>query len=145
MDSIIQQSGQESLLLYFPASLENMDYAITEIKKFLIQKKLDEHFFEVILVSREALINAVVYGCESNPEKNVKVELRIESDSLIIEVEDQGKGFDWQSRLKKALPDKEISGRGLYIMKTYFNKIFYNKAGNRLTLIKKLFKGTAKK
>ena len=140
MNSIIKQSGQESLLLYFPASFENVDYAVTEIKKFLVQKKLDEHFFEMILVSREALTNAVVYGCESNPDKNVKVELQIKSDRLILEVEDQGKGFSWESRLKKALQNKGTSGRGLYIIKTYVNKIYYNKAGNRLTLIKKLFK-----
>ena len=138
MNSIIKQSGQESLLLYFPANLENIDYAITEIEKFLVQKKLDEFSFEVILVSREALINAVVYGCESNPDKNVKLELRIEPACLVIEIEDQGPGFDWQGCLKRALPDKEISGRGLYIMKTYCDKIFYNEAGNRLTLIKKL-------
>ena len=135
MNSIIKQSGQESLLLYFPANLENIDYAITEIKKFLVQKKLDEFSFEVILVSREALINAVVYGCESNPDKNVKLELRIEPACLVIEIEDQGPGFDWQGCLKRVLPDKETSGRGLYIMKTYCDKIFYNESGNRLTLL----------
>ena len=142
MNPIIKQSRHESLLLYFPASLKNIDYVITEIEKFLVQKKFDEFLFEVILGSREALINAVLYGCESNQDKKVKVELRIKSDQLIIEVEDQGKGFDWQSHLEKVLPDKETSGRGIYIMKTYFNKLFYNKAGNRLTLIKKLFKET---
>jgi len=138
MDSIVKQIGQESILFYFPASFENIDYVITEIKKFLVQKKLNEFFFEVILVSREALINAVAYGCESNPDKNVKIEVRIEPAGLVIEIEDQGQGFDWKSRLKKALPDKETSGRGLYIIKTYVDNIFYNEAGNRLRLIKKI-------
>ncbi|MCD6185321.1 MAG: ATP-binding protein, partial [Deltaproteobacteria bacterium] len=126
MNSIIKQIGQDSILLYFPASLENIDDAVIEIEKFLVQKKMGEFSFEVILVSREALINAVVYGCESNPDKNVNVELRIEPTCLVIEIEDQGPGFDWQGCLKRALPDKKTSGRGLYIMKTYCDKIFYN-------------------
>ena len=140
MNPIMKQSRHESLLLYFPASLENIDYVITEIEKFLVQKKFDKFLFEVILGSREALINAVLYGCKSNQDEKIKVELRIKSDRLIIEVDDQGKGFEWQRQLEKVLPDKETSGRGLYVMKTYFNTIFYNKTGNKLTLIKKLFK-----
>lgn len=127
-----------SIRLSFPAAFGNIDEAAGEIKKFLVQKNLEEVSFETILALREALINAVEYGSGSNPDKIVNLELRIERSRLIMEIEDQGPGFDWQSRLGKALPDRETSGRGLYIMKTYCDGILYNKAGNRLTLVKSI-------
>ena len=138
MVSVEKNAGQNSIKLSFPAALDNIDDAVTEMERFLVQKKLEEFSFEVILVSREALINAAAHGSELNPDKTVKLELRIEPAGLVMEIEDQGPGFNWQGRLKKELPGRETSGRGLYIMKTYCDEILYNEAGNRLTLIKKI-------
>ena len=138
MVSVENNTGQNSTKLSFSAALDNIDDAVTEIEKFLIQKKLEDISFEVILVSREALNNAAVHGAKLNSDKTVKLELRIEPAGLVIEIEDQSPGFDWQGRLKKELPGRETSGRGLYIMKTYCDEILYNEAGNRLTLMEKI-------
>ncbi|MCD6272661.1 MAG: ATP-binding protein [Deltaproteobacteria bacterium] len=138
MVSVEKNVGQNSIKFSFPAALDNIDDAVAKMERFLLQKKLEEFSFEVILVSREALINAAVHGSELNPDKTVKLELRVEPDGLVIAVEDQGPGFDWQGRLKKERPGRDVSGRGLYIMKTYCDEILYNEAGNRLTLMKKI-------
>jgi anti-sigma regulatory factor (Ser/Thr protein kinase) len=138
MVSVEKNAGQNSIKLSFPAALDNIDDAVTGIERFLVQKKLEDISFEVILASREALVNAAVHGAKLNYDKIVKLELRIEPAGLVMEIEDNGPGFDWQGCLKKELPDRDVSGRGLYIMKTYCDEIRYNEAGNRLTLVKKI-------
>ncbi|WDN88148.1 hypothetical protein BuS5_01116 [Desulfosarcina sp. BuS5] len=40
----------------------------------------------MILVSREALINAAVHGAKLNYDKTVKFELRIEPAGLVMEI-----------------------------------------------------------
>ncbi|WP_157487515.1 hypothetical protein [Desulfosarcina sp. BuS5] len=49
-------------------------------------KKSWRSFLEVILVSREALINAAVHGAKLNYDKTVKFELRIEPAGLVMEI-----------------------------------------------------------
>ena len=117
MVSVEKNAGQNSIKLSFSAALDNIDDAVAGIEKFLVRKKLEDISFEVILVSREALINAAVHGSKLNSDKTVKLELRIEPAGLVMEIEDQGQGFDWQDCLKTELPGKETFGRGLYIMK----------------------------
>jgi len=138
MAALKKKVMSNSIRLSFPASLDNVDEAAARIKNFLVQKNLGEVSFEAILALREALINAVEYGSGSNPEKTVNLELRIEQSRLVMEIEDQGPGFEWHARFRTALPDGDTSGRGLYIMRTYCDGILYNKAGNRLILLKRI-------
>ncbi len=138
MAALKKKVMSNSIRLSFPASLDNVDEAAAWIKNFLVQKKLGEVSFGATLALREGLINAVEYGSGSNPEKTVNLELRLERSRLVMEIEDQGPGFDWHARFRTASPDGDTSGRGLYIMRTYCDGILYNKAGNRLILVKKI-------
>jgi anti-sigma regulatory factor (Ser/Thr protein kinase) len=53
---------------------------------------------------------------------------------LIIGIEDQGDGFDWESKTNSIpAPDAE-SGRGLAIIKHHTGEIQHNKKGNKMTL-----------
>jgi serine/threonine-protein kinase RsbW len=53
-------------------------------------------------------------------------------------IEDEGEGFDWKKFKTQSLGEDEDHGRGLIIMKTYFNKVSYNDRGNILYLGKKI-------
>lgn len=120
----------------------NIDIAAMETEKFLIENSFKDIAFDVILVMREALTNAVKYGSGENSRKKVKYSLKIEGNFLVMKVEDEGEGFDWKKKLKQGLPMVDSSsGRGLAIMKSYFRIIKYNKKGNVLTLYKKLLNG----
>jgi serine/threonine-protein kinase RsbW len=90
----------------------------------------------VVLGLREALNNAVIKGCHQNEIKNVNYNLRFETDRLIMEVEDEGEGFDWQRYLGKEPPILAESGRGLPIMEQFFEMIWFNEKGNKVVLIK---------
>ncbi len=121
----------------FPSSLEMVDKALSEARKFMAarQKKFDE--FEFRLVLREALNNAVIHGNRRNEALRVALTIQCGKKNIKITVMDQGPGFDWRQRLERTTvnPD-QTGGRGLILLRSSGYDISYNKAGNRLTLNK---------
>lgn len=94
-----------------------------------------------------AINEAVNNGLESNKEKRpMTITLRVTSGNrLIIRVKDQGSGFNGNEVLSQISSSKEIlfedrlldeSGRGLSIMKYASDKMFYNRIGNEILLMK---------
>lgn len=122
--------------LSFSATLENVDQAALETKKFLSRVHAEQQAFDVVLVLREALANAVLDGNRLDANKRVTFSLRLESDTLILEIEDEGEGFDWRRYLGKAPPPSSESGRGLAIMEGYCQDVVFNDRGNKVMLRK---------
>ena len=135
---IEKSNDSNGIRLSFSATLENVDRAANEVKDFFSRVHVKDRTFDIILGIREALINSVTHGSRKDSKKNVTCTLRLEGDELIVEVEDEGAGFDWKARLDKNLPTREESGRGLALMKESFSKIKYIEKGNRLILIQKI-------
>ena len=84
----------------------------------------------------EAVSNGIHHGNRRDPAKVVRVECRIDAESVQIAVEDQGEGFD-----PKAVPDPtdeanlEIpSGRGIMLMGAYMSEVRYVPPGNRVEM-----------
>lgn len=62
-----------------------------------------------------------------------------ENDTLTTIIEDEGDGFNPDKQLTLQVKDELIreNGRGLILIKSYFDSISYNEKGNKVTLIKK--------
>jgi serine/threonine-protein kinase RsbW len=89
----------------------------------------------------EALSNAILYGNEDDPLKHVYVRVRVDHATLIVEVKDEGAGFDIdECTLDPTTPDRLESedGRGLFLMRQLMDSVerFAGRPGNvvRLTL-----------
>lgn len=89
----------------------------------------------------EALSNAILRGNEDNPEKHVHVTARVDRVRLVVEVADEGEGFDLdQCTLDPTTPDNvdREDGRGLFLMRKLMDRVerFDDARGNvvRLTL-----------
>jgi len=130
--------GASSLNMSFSSTLENIDQADEETKRFLCSAGLEAEAFGIRLAMREGLINAVVHGSRGDRHKIVKYGLRLENNHLIVEIEDQGGGFDWQFHMGKEPALTSESGRGLAIMRSYCTDVAYNGKGNKLVLRKKI-------
>lgn len=133
--------NSDRLTLVFSSTMANVDRACELCLDFLrnMIKDYADHFFSIHLVMREGLTNAVKHGNRLDSHKIVRCYIRIESGNLIyMEIEDQGKGFDWKKELRKQVNDEAEHGRGLKIMKHYFSRYIYNELGNRLILEKRL-------
>jgi len=97
---------------------------------------MDQCSFDVILLAREALVNAVLHGCQQDPDKQVQFTLALDGDELVMTVEDSGPGFDWREQSHSLVDMSEEHGRGFLIFRCYATDFAYNDKGNRLTLRK---------
>jgi serine/threonine-protein kinase RsbW len=89
----------------------------------------------------EALSNAILRGNADDPSKSVRVHARVDQLALVVEVTDEGDGFDLEAcTLDATAPDRlnGEDGRGLFLMHKLMDRVerFAGRAGNvvRLTL-----------
>jgi serine/threonine-protein kinase RsbW len=89
----------------------------------------------------EALSNAILRGNADDPDKRVRVVARVDHAALVIEVTDEGAGFDIEAcTIDPTTPERLQSeeGRGLFLMRKLMDNVerFTGRPGNvvRLTL-----------
>ncbi len=89
----------------------------------------------------EAVGNAIIHGNKKDPEKKVSITLKLTDDRIVVEVKDQGKGFDPDSLADPRDPKNLLkeNGRGIFILKTLMDKVTYSFSpeGTTLTFIMK--------
>lgn len=94
--------------------------------------------YNLNLVLTEALSNVIKYaGCDSEA---LRICIKIEGDTLSIQVYDQGEGFDIGS-VPCAEPDLLCErGRGIFIIRQLMDSVDYHrtKSGNVLEMKKKI-------
>ncbi len=120
----------------FSASLTLLDRAVAETVAFIKSRNVTGSLFDVKLLLREALLNAVIHGSGLDPLRRVELEVLAADGRLTISVTDQGNGFDWRARLANQPQPEAENGRGLAIMTLYADDVRYNAAGNNVTLTK---------
>jgi serine/threonine-protein kinase RsbW len=92
--------------------------------------------FAVTLALNEAVVNAFRHGNRDDPSKSVVVRYLVRPDEVLLEVEDQGQGFD-PSAVPDPLTEEGLNrpaGRGLFMMRAYMTWVSFNREGNRVTL-----------
>ena len=78
----------------------------------------DEIYGNVLVATMEATNNAIIHGSASNPNKRVFVRIAKKENQLVIHIEDQGKGFDYEKVPDPTAPEnlEKINGRGIFLM-----------------------------
>jgi serine/threonine-protein kinase RsbW len=93
---------------------------------------------QVELALHEALHNAVVHGNRRNPEKWVHVRCACDPGlGVSIVVRDEGLGFD-PGRIEEVARHRGLvlRGRGLLIMRSYMDLVWFEKGGSEVHLFK---------
>ena len=98
----------------------------------------ERDIFETTLIISEALMNAVMHGNRANPRKRVVMSYRVAFDRVLIDIQDEGPGFDPASVQDPTLPNNlaKPGGRGLLLMRCYSTWLRFNRRGNRVMLCK---------
>lgn len=135
---MIKTSCEHQMEIRMPATLPNIDQVCGQMRGFLAKQDLDQHYFSVSLVVREALNNAVVHGCAADSQKEIRFLMEIENNDIVMEIEDPGEGFNWRQQMKIEAGVEDIHGRGMSIFDHYCNQYEYNDKGNRVRLRKSL-------
>jgi len=120
--------------IFLSPKLRFIDRAGEETERFLGESGAGVSPFGVLLIMREALTNAVLYGSRHEEDSRVRYSLSLGAGSLTMEVEDDGDGFDWKSRTAEVPDITSDSGRGIAIMTLYSSGFQYNEKGNRLAV-----------
>ena len=119
------------------ASLVEVDRVCLRLRALVTSAGLPPRdLFAVELLAREALSNAVRYGCQLDEGRRVTLRFRLGQRSAIVEVADEGPGFDWRAGLDRPEDDEATGGRGLRIYRAYGSKLLFNSSGNRILLVR---------
>ena len=96
--------------------------------------------FEVETSLREALANAVRYGCEHNPGKRIQVSVACDMErGVLIVVRDPGSGFD-PSQVPSPVEGECIfstHGRGIYLINQLMDQVEFGRGGTEIRMIKR--------
>ena len=121
------------------ADLVNVNLICSDISIWLVERNLTGHLFPLELLAREALNNAIIHGCQTNPAMQVYAELECDENTLSLTIRDEGIGFDWQGALQdNVFDDDRENGRGLKLYRLYADRVEFNDRGNQVILIRSL-------
>jgi serine/threonine-protein kinase RsbW len=98
----------------------------------------DKERFGIRLSLEEAIVNAVKHGNRNDPTKTVRVRYQITNSQFLIEIQDEGRGFDPEGVPDPLNPEnlERPGGRGVFLMRHYMSWVQYNETGNCVTLCK---------
>lgn len=113
---------------------------LDQFLEMLAQHGYDEKDrFCLHLALQEALVNAVKHGHRGDDSKKIAVRFQVSGEEALIEIEDEGPGFD-----PDAVPDPSASenleracGRGVFLMRYYMNWVKYSDRGNCVTMCRR--------
>ena len=88
----------------------------------------DEQLSVLLLAVTEATTNAIIHANKCDLSKLVSIHAYIEDSKLIVKVKDEGEGFDPSTIPNPTEPENLLkdSGRGVFLMKVYMDKVEYN-------------------
>ena len=128
--------------LRFPSDVRFVERAVELVVERCRSAGFPAHAlaFNVRVALTEALSNAILYGNREDASKPVRVTANITDAALVLEVYDQGKGFNLDectndpTRLENLLRE---DGRGLFLMRRLMDRVEQVSNGDnmvRLTL-----------
>jgi len=95
------------------------------------------------VVLTEAMVNAIRHANAGDPDKEVDIRITISDNELLLQVFDQGQGFDLNNIQDPGFEGEELletGGRGIYIIRTLMDSVVYRRiaGGNVLEMRKRL-------
>lgn len=113
----------------------------------MVTRQCQDHSFapqlctlNVPVALSEALSNAILRGNAEDRDKHVKVSMKLDDQQLVLEITDEGTGFDMDTAVSDPTTPENLlreDGRGLFLMQRLMDRVErFNEGGNvvRLTL-----------
>jgi serine/threonine-protein kinase RsbW len=129
------ENGNTRIRARFAADLGAVDELALSVRRILKSAGLGKMAFVAELLAREVLNNAVVHGCHEERAKSASFCFEISGERIVIEVEDDGPGFDWQAAMQRAADPEVPGGRGMGILKQFAHEVIFNEKGNGVKLV----------
>lgn len=136
-----KREADNQLFMQFASANENVDRAVAEAVDFLQSIFEDPaDIFGIRLTLHEALTNAVLHGNKNDVTQMVMARITLDRETMEIEVEDQGPGFDYRALPSESGPELLTQGRGILLLHAYCDQVSYNDSGNKISFTKRISK-----
>jgi serine/threonine-protein kinase RsbW len=124
-----------------PGCVESVEPLVDDVMDLVDEMKCAEgKEYEISLALREALANAIVHGCEQNPNKRVQICVGCEeSQGILIVVRDPGPGFDPDAVPSPLVGEKIYAshGRGIFLMNSLMDEVHFDRGGTEVRMVKR--------
>ncbi len=130
----------DELQVSIPGRLSEVDAVARRVEEFGDAHGLPGPKVYVINLALDELItNVVSYGFGGVAEPEIRITLRIEGGALVLIMEDNGQPFDptrdMPTDITSPLTERPIGGLGLYLVKSFADRLSYEFADGRNRVI----------
>lgn len=125
--------------LHFKCSseFEHLDTIVDKTEAFLAPLLTDDELaYRVVLLLTEAVTNAIEHGNENDISKMVIIDLQVEKKQILVQVEDEGQGFD-PSAISNPVATENLlndGGRGIFFIEEMADAVTYEQGGRRVCI-----------
>ncbi|WP_432662110.1 ATP-binding protein [Wukongibacter baidiensis] len=127
--------NKENVCISLPSKPEYV--SVARMTSSVIANKIGfniEDIEDIKVAVGEACNNAVLHGCGCN--SNFNVEFTISGDSVIIEVKDEGRGFEVEKCPVPDMCNPKEGGLGIFIIKSLMDKVEVESSPEKGTIIR---------
>jgi len=95
-----------------------------------------EVYGNVMIATLEAANNAILHGNKLDANKDVNIAFMWDSLKLVLEVTDQGKGFNFKNIPDPTAPGnvEKVNGRGVFLMEKLSDGLVFKENGRKVNL-----------
>jgi serine/threonine-protein kinase RsbW len=99
----------------------------------------EREVFGIRLALEEAIVNGIKHGNRNDSTKAVRIRYQVTDSQFLIEIEDEGRGFDPDGVPDPLAPEnlERPGGRGVFLMRHYMTWVSYNERGNCVTMCRR--------
>lgn len=109
-----------------------LENAVLNLKEYICD---EDTMFDLKLILDELMVNSLFHGNKKDSKKDISLSIRINDESVIIDIEDEGNGVDFDFD-NYDFTSRSSSGRGLILVKALTDSLTFDK--NRVTAVKKI-------
>lgn len=123
--------------IQIPSLSENIRMIESFIDNAKDKFKLEDDIYGNIMIAvTEAVNNAIKHGNNNDKSKNVSLTLKIDDNTIIFQIQDEGKGFEYDNLPDPTAPEniEKPSGRGIFLMKHLADDVSFLNDGRIVTL-----------
>lgn len=123
--------------LVISSELENIEKVRLFLSEIFFEAEIDFRYFnQVLLGICEAVNNSIIHGNNFNREKEVIIRIYFSEGSLVVEVKDEGAGFNLENLEDPTHAEnlKKENGRGIYLMRNVADNIQYFDGGRCVSI-----------
>jgi len=121
-----------------PSDISYIRKTSKKIEKFLVEHNVSaSEIFDIRLCAEEAIKNAIIHGNKQNSNLFVNVSYAIDDGKFVMEVEDEGEGFNPGELSDPTEGDNILKtcGRGVFLIYKLMDKVEYKGRGNKVFMV----------